>query len=309
MTFHRTRLQRALGAVALTVAAIGPGAPAVAGHPSSAAATAGGDAACERPTRLRFSLIPQGDLARDLKELRPLFDDLEQALGMPVETYLPSSYGAVGEALLSGAVHVARLGPASYALAKRENPGLTPFATYATRANAYEPAGAYYHALLIARQADDAPTLAALRGTTLALVDPESTSGAVIPKYVFPEVVGTSVERYFGQVVYTGSHQRSVEQVAEGRVAAAFVASANLAAAVAANPDWKPRIRVLWRSAPIPRDPFVYRGQLCGDIKEKIRAVFLGRNAPNQAQLLRNLDASRFVPVQDADYQLIRQLY
>ena len=66
-------------------------------------------AECERPARLHFSLVPQSDLQKDVASLKPLFADLQAALGIPVEVIMPTSYGAVIEDLLSGAVDLARL--------------------------------------------------------------------------------------------------------------------------------------------------------------------------------------------------------
>ena len=40
---------------------------------------------CERPARLHFSLVPQSDLQKDVASLKPLFADLQAALGIPVE--------------------------------------------------------------------------------------------------------------------------------------------------------------------------------------------------------------------------------
>ncbi|MFX6230446.1 PhnD/SsuA/transferrin family substrate-binding protein, partial [Acinetobacter baumannii] len=61
-------------------------------------------------------------------------------------------------------------------------------------------------------------------------------------------------------------------------------------------------------SGPIPFDPFVYRGQLCADIRNKIREVFLDKNALRVKLALDNLRATHFVPVHDAAYQIIRAL-
>ena len=58
-------------------------------------------AECERPARLHFSLVPQSDLQKDVASLKPLFADLQAALGIPVEVVMPTSYGAVIEDLLS----------------------------------------------------------------------------------------------------------------------------------------------------------------------------------------------------------------
>lgn len=272
------------------------------------AGNAANPAECENPPALRFSLVPQGDVQKDLAELQPLLEELRSRLGIAVETYVPSSYGAVVEGLLSGAVHLASLGPASYVAAKRADQNLTPFASYARKANPYQEAGAFYHSLLIVRSDSEYASLDSLRGKRVTLVDPNSTSGFLVPRHVFAKEVGASLEQYFRQLGYTGSHLASIDRVLRGQADAAFVGSGNLASALA-DPAARRKIRVLWRSGPIPLDPFVYRGQLCDSLKAKIRGVFLGSGNPRKSAVLNNLDASGFVPVSDQDYQVVREIY
>lgn len=264
-------------------------------------------AACERPARLRFSIIPRGDVRKEIAELQPLLDQLRAALGIPVEVYAAPSYGAVLEALLSGAVHLARLGPATYVSARRADPQLTAFASYATKASTFQPAGAFYHSLLIVRAGGKIANLDDLRGKRLALVDPESTSGALVPRHVFAKQLGRPLASYFSQVGYSGSHTQSLNRVLAGQVDAAFVGSQNLATETASNPAKKKQIRVVWRSGPIPTDPFVFRGQLCDELKEKIRSAFFDRGAQG-ANVLDKLNLARFVPVSDRDYRIVRKL-
>lgn len=266
-------------------------------------------AGCDKPDRLRFSIIPRGDVKKELAELQPLLDRLQAALGMPVEVYTPPSYGAVVEALSSGAVQLARLGPASYVAARRADPQLTAFASYANRNNAFQAAGPFYHSLLIVRADSGIADSGALRGKRLALVDPESTSGSLIPKRIFAKQIGTSLESYFAQVGYSGSHTQSVDRLLAGQVDAAFVGSQNLAAAVSADPEKVSRIRVIWRSGPIPTDPFVFRGQLCDGLKDKIRATFLDHGGARNAAVLDKLNVTRFVPVSDQDYRIVHEIY
>lgn len=275
---------------------------AVLGFQCALAAAAG----CDKPERLRFSIIPRADVKQEIAELQPLLDRLQASLGMPVEVYTPPSYGAVMEALLSGAVQVARLGPASYVSAKRADPQLTAFASYANKANAFQAAGPFYHSLLIVRAGGGITDIAALRGKRLALVDPESTSGSLVPRRIFARQIDGRLEAYFGRIGYSGSHTQSVDRLLAGQVDAAFVGSQNLAAAVAADPAKLPKVRVLWRSAAIPADPFVFRGQLCAGIKDKIRAAFLEQG---DAAVLDKLNVVRFLPVSDQDYQVVRALY
>ena len=265
-------------------------------------------APCEQPERLGFSIIPRGDVRKEIAELQPLLDSLQATLGIPVDVYTPPSYGAVVEALLSGTVHLARLGPASYVSARRADPQLTAFASYANKASTFQPAGPFYHSLLIVKAAGGIADIGALRGKRLALVDPASTSGALIPQQVFAKRVGTPLAAYFGQVGYSGSHVESIDKLLAGRVDAAFVGSQNLAAETAAHPDKARQVRVLWRSAPIPADPFVFRGQLCDGVKDKLRAAFFNHGGTQNAAVLDKLNVVRFVPVADDDYRIIRQI-
>lgn len=266
-------------------------------------------APCENPARLRFSIIPRADVKKELAELQPLLDKLHTVLGMPVEVYIAPSYGAVVEALLSGAVQLARLGPASYVSARRTDPQLTAFASHANKAGPFQPAGPFYHSLLIVRSDSGLADVDALRGKRLALVDPESTSGALVPKHVFGKRLGGKLESYFAQVGYSGSHTASVNKLLTRQVDAAFVGSQNLAAEMALQPANAARIRVIWRSGAIPTDPFVFRGQLCESVKERIRNAFFHGDGPQSAAVLDRLNVARFVPVSDRDYQIVRAIY
>lgn len=265
-------------------------------------------AACEQPRRLSFSIIPRGDVRKEIAELQPMLGKLEAALGIPVEVYTAPSYGAVVEALLSGAVQLARLGPASYVSAKRADPLLTAFASYANKAAPFQPAGAEYHSLLIVRADSKIADIAAARGKRLALVDPDSTSGALVPKHIFAKQVGMPLASYFSQVGYTGSHTQSVAKLLSGQIDAAFVGSQNLATDIGADPAKVRQIRVIWRSGALPNDPFVLRGQLCDAIKDRIRAAFLDGGGLQGAGVLDKLSVSRFVPVSDRQYRIIREI-
>ena len=135
-----------------------------------------------------------------------------------------------------------------------------------------------------------------------------STSGALIPRHLFARQYKLQFDQYFSRIGYSGNHEKSVMAVLNHNADAAFVASTNLSRMISDGQLKKSDVRVLWRSGPIPFDPFVYRGQLCADIRNKIREVFLDKNALRVKLALDNLRATHFVPVRDADYQIIRAL-
>ncbi|MEB0136516.1 phosphate/phosphite/phosphonate ABC transporter substrate-binding protein [Actimicrobium sp. CCC2.4] len=273
-----------------------------------ASALPGLAADCERPVRLRYSMVPEGDVKSDLARFRPLLDRLQATLGMPVEVVTPASYGAVIEGLLAGAVDLARLGPSSYLSARKADPAIIPFATFSQPTGAFQPAGPFYQSLLIVRADGPLKQPASLRGVSLALVDPDSTSGNKVPRYFYSQVMRMSLENWFGRVSYAGTHTGAVAAVMDGRASAAFVSSFQLST-MSNEGKLRPQdVRVLWRSAPLPMDPFVYRGTLCPDITDKIRAVFLGRHGLTEAPVLDGMNAIRFLPIQDRDYRVLDEL-
>lgn len=262
---------------------------------------------CDNPPKLRFSLVPQGDARKDAIIFRPLFEALEKELGKPVEVIFPTSYGFVVEGLLAANIDLAFMGPASYAAAKNGDPDVQAFASYSRKPGAFQEEGPFYRSLLIVRSDSKFRTRESLRGARLALVDPASTSGAVLPRHLFTPLIKARFEQYFGRVVYTGGHDKSVGAVANGQVDAAFVASNHLSDFIAEGKASKENYLVLWQSQPIPLDPFVYRGRLCAPIKEKIRKVFLGKNGEEYREVLEKLNAIRFAPIGDDSYKMIRE--
>jgi len=265
-------------------------------------------AACDDPARLTFSLIPQANAQKDADDFKPLLRDLELALDKPIDVYIPSSYGAVIERLLAGSADLAMMGPASYARAKNADSSITAFATIVKRAGPFQDEGTTYRSLLIVHGNSRFATLGSLKAASLLLVDPDSTSGSVIPRHLLTTRLGTAFERYFGRTAYSGGHDKSARSIVAGQADAAFVASFLLADYISEGKAKKEDFRVIWQSEPIPLDPFVYRGNLCERIKEKIRQVFLGKSGEAYPKVLEGMKAARFSAIGDEQYRKIREI-
>lgn len=266
-------------------------------------------AACDNPPRLRFSLIPQADVKKDVVAFQPLLAGLEKELGRPVEVILPSSYASVVEGLLAASVDLAMMGPASYAAAKNSDPDVQAFATYSTKAGAFQEEGTFYRSLLVVRANSRFRNGESLRGAKLALVDPVSTSGAVIPRHLYPQVISTLIEKHFGRIVYTGGHNKSASALISGEVDAAFISSFLLSDFVSEGKARKEDFKILWQSERIPLDPFVFRGRLCAPLKEKIRRVFFSAHSEKYHALLDNLHADRLSPISDESYRTVLEIF
>lgn len=263
---------------------------------------------CDDPAQLQFELIPQADGDKGVEALKPLLAALERETGKKVRAVVPNSYNAVVEGLLAESVDLAMLGPASYAKAMESGAGVQVFASYSTRGGAFQEEGPFYRSLLIVRRDSKFGALNALRGKTLGLVDPLSTSGSILPRDLLGATLGMPFERYFGKIVYTGAHDKSTMAVSEGRVDAAFVSTFLLSEVIRQGGARAEDFRVLWRSEPIPLDPFVYRSRLCAPLKEKIRKVFFSRHGEAFPSALHWMNAVRISPIAEESYGTIRQV-
>lgn len=265
-------------------------------------------AVCDDPRPLRFALIPKKNVALQIAQYRPLIARLEQVLGRRVDIVPTPSYSAVIEGVVNGGIDVAELGPVAYALARARGAGVEPFASFRQREGATTDSAGAYRSLLITRRDSGLDTLARLRGRTLSLTDPASTSGAVLPRRSVEAQTGERLEHYFMRVSFAGSHDRAIEVVRDGLVDAAFVSSSRVDELIRRGALRADGINIVWRSPPIPYDPFVHRASLCADVAARIRAVFLGNTAGLQ-EMFRELDVSGFAPVSDADYRGIHELF
>ncbi len=264
---------------------------------------------CETPTAIRYSMVPLRDADLDQRLHQPLFKRITEVTGRPVEVVRATSYRSVVEGLLRGAIDMAELGPATYLEAAKGDPQITAFATMEKREGVYQIRGSHYQSMLTVLATSELRDVASLKGGSLALTDPGSTSGAQLPRKHFAAQVGMPLENYFGTVSYSGSHANSVLALAAGKVDAAFISSSQLEEANTAGRLRKRDVRVLWTSGPIPYDPVVYRGQLCDPLKRQLEAVLLGEGASvSLSDWLEAMNAVRFVPVEDSLYAGIREV-
>ncbi len=294
---HRSRARRALVWTAATVFSLG-----LSGQVLAAAE-------CENPDALTFAIIPTEETVAELQLYKPVTDRLAEMTGKKIQFFMPTSYASVVEGMLSGFVHVGVLGPYTYVIANAKDPNIEVFATYAKRPGHLQEEGPGYRGVLVTKKGSKFTTIESLKGTVLGLTDPGSTSGNLMPRVVFSETVGMGLDKYFSKVVYTGSHELSTVAVHQGKVDAAFVATHRFDNVVDKGEVKLDEFNVLWKSDPIPQDPFVYLNTLCDDIKKNIEDTFLGlKDQPGAKKFLDNVKSNTFVRMTSADYDIIRAL-
>jgi len=266
-------------------------------------------ATCENPEALTLAIIPTEESVAELQLYKPVTDRMENLTGKKIQFFMPTSYASVVEGLLSKFVDVAVLGPYSYVIANSKDKTIEVFATYAKRPGHMQEEGPGYRGVLISKRGSKFTSIDSLKGSTLGLTDPGSTSGNLMPRVAFTKVIGKDLEKFFGKVVYTGSHELSSVAVVKGKVDAAFVATHRFDNVVNKGEASLDGVNILWKSDPIPQDPFVYRNTLCENIKAKIRETFLDlKGQPGAKKFLDNVKSNTFVRMSSDDYNIIRDL-
>lgn len=264
---------------------------------------------CENPDTLTFSIIPTEETIQELTIYKPVIDYLAEKTGKKIEFYMPTSYATVVEAMIGKWVDVAVHGPYSYVIANSKDPDIQVFATYAKKPGYIQEEGPGYKAALITKKGSKFTSIDALKGATIGLTDPASTSGNLVPRVVFTKEIDMPLEKYFSKVIYTGGHDLSTMAVYEGKVDAAFVATHRFDNVIERGMVKKEDFNYLWFSPAIPQDPFTYRGSLCPELKKNIEETFLTlHEQPAAAAFLKNVNSNKFVKMTSADYDVIREL-
>ena len=116
--------------------------------------------------------------------------------------------------------------------------------------------------------------------------------------------------RYFGTMIETGSHQRSLQLVLEGQADAAAIDSHVLDTLLWQNKDLELQLRVIARLGPSSIPPVVVARSLDRNLKCRLQeALITMHDDPVAADGLHEGRIDHFVAVTDADYNDIRTIF
>jgi phosphonate transport system substrate-binding protein len=114
---------------------------------------------------------------------------------------------------------------------------------------------------------------------------------------------------YFGKTIETGSHQRSLQMVLEGRADGAAIDSHMLDVSFLQDSTLAAKIRVIATLGPSTIPPVVASKNLNPVLRDGIRSILVDmHHDPRAAAELRKGAIARFVPIADEHYQDIRQM-
>lgn len=249
------------------------------------------------PSELRFGVIPQEGSQDATNRYQPLVNYLSKTLNLPIKFYVGADYAAVIIAMQSKQIDLAEFGPNSYVDAA-EKSGAQALVKYNLTNG-----GLGYNSMLITKSSSPIKSVAEAKGKTFSFVDPESTSGYLIPSVYFLKDLKIKPADYFSRVIFSGTHEASILAVANNKVDLGATNNFDLDLVISKGVVKREDIRVLWTSSLIPNDPICARKDLPQSLKIAIKNALLKFNDPDG---LAKLGMKAFVEAQDSDYNAIR---
>jgi phosphonate transport system substrate-binding protein len=177
-------------------------------------------------------------------------------------------------------------------------------------AGVYREKKAGYHSYLIVKSDSPYKTVDDVKGKTLALTGPTSTSGSLIPKVQLGKQLGQKLTAYFKSVFYAGGHTQAALAVKEGKADVAAVADVTLDWAVDKGEFDGKTFRIIWKSSLLPLDPFAWRKDLLSDgLKAKIKNALLTLADKDYGrEFLKKTKSDSVESTNDAQYDGIRAI-
>ena len=231
----------------------------------------------------------------------PLLDYLAKQLDRPVELLQRPTYAEINELLRTGQADVGFICGGAFVEGERDG--------YMELLVVPEIGGTTtYQALIIVAADSPYRSFEDLRGRRFAFTDPLSNTGRLYIQYRLAQMDETP-ESFFGESIYTYSHDNSIRAVAQGIVDGATVDSLVFDALVRSEPDLGRRLRVVERSRPFGIPPVVVHPDLAPTLKAALQKALLNMHTDSQGRsALAVLYVDRFVLSAPAAYEDIRQM-
>lgn len=276
---HLVLALTALLAAVLAGIALAAGTASTAGN----AAAAAGTAACPGGS-VRFGVEPYEDPAKLTPAYRVLAKALERSLRCPVKLLIVDSYPAEVLAMRNKKLEIAQFGPLGFVFASQRAraEAVASFADSKGRLTTYKAA------IWVLR---DSPIrkLTDLKGRSLALAEPGSTSGDALPRYALRKA---GMKERDVKINYAGGHPEALLALINGKVDAAEINTQQQATATAEGTFDPSKFRRIWASNPIPNDPITVRGDLPPAFKRAVRRALTQLKPADVAKVGAFLDVS-----------------
>lgn len=243
-----------------------------------------------------------------------LAKDLGKVINMEVKEIQASDYTAIIEALRTGKADMAYMGALAVAMGA-ERAGVTPIVMKAPNG---DKAQAVYHSVFVTQNDNsEINSIKDFKGKTIAFVDPDSTSGNLVPTSeimkAFPDLHLTNEKihtngEFFEAVSFSGKHQAGLQAVIKGDVDIVPISDQIMASEFKNGNADENSVKVIHSSAAIPAEAMVVSKTVNEDLKKTLTKFLVEYNNKDYFdKVIKKADA-RFVECSMEDYQPIVEL-
>lgn len=280
----------------------------------SFAAGCGGNSQQAEKKTFTIAYAPNESTTDSTDARSTLAKDLGKVINMDVKEIQASDYTAIIEALRTGKADMAYMGALAVAMGA-ERAGVTPIVMKAPNG---DKAQAIYHSVFITQKNNsEINSIKDFKGKTIAFVDPDSTSGNLVPTseimkafldlHLTNEKIHTNGE-FFEAVSFSGKHQAGLQAVIKGDVDIVPISDQIMASEFKNGNADENAVKVVHSSAAIPAEAMVVSKTVNEDLKKTLTKFLVEYNNKDYFdKVIKKADA-RFVECSMEDYQPIVEL-
>lgn len=230
---------------------------------------------------------------------RELFDFMSDRLDMKIEFKQRMSYEEVNNLLDQNLVDIAFICTGAYI------DGSDGFDLLVTPVTKNQP---YYHAYVIANENTGIENFEDIRDHSFAFTDPLSFTGKT---YAIKRLRdhGSEPDSFFSSLIYTMSHDVSIQMVSRNLVDAASVSGLIFDYLAINQPDMTMNINIVERSEVFGMPPVVSSLLLPVETRDRLRKLFTQMHEDAMGQeILGKLQIDRFIIAEDTLYSSARKM-
>jgi phosphonate transport system substrate-binding protein len=209
-----------------------------------------------------MSFVPSGDTQEILVSGDALAEMISESTGLTVVANVGTDFAAVREAMGAGQAHIGWLNTFNYILA-HEKYGID-VALVTVRFGSTS-----YNGQIIVNNDSGIESLDDLVGKTMCWVDPNSTSGYIIPRIML-QANGIDPDTDFAETLEAGSHNNVVIQVYNGECDAGATYVDARTSVEEDFPDVNDKVSVLATTTDIPNDSVSFTPDFPEDMRQQI---------------------------------------
>lgn len=230
-----------------------------------------------------------------------LIDYLAVKIDHDAELTQRKTYSEVNELLAKRRIDLAFICTGPY-VTDAERYGIEAIATPIVRGKPF------YQAYLIVNKDGGLRSLLDLKGKDFAFTDPDSNTGAMVPRYWLRQI-GARPDTFFNSFTYTYSHDNAIMAVAKNLVDAAAVDGHMWEYYQQRNPFYSSKTRVIKRSEPFGSPPLVVSKALDPSMKTTLKKMVLSMHKdPEGKRILDELMIDYFAPPESEWYVPVKTM-